>query len=189
MGYVVLMCECMMFLDSSVVRTCNICPLQRLIQQKSQETSWTWVDPLAHVDIEYPVLFPVGISQTCHQTWLADAWTMIVPKIDVEGIVPYCPIFPFKASMVSICFMVVFFFSFTCLFSFFPWFSHENCSRTEFVPSWRMRRRAGRWWMWIIYVYIYSIWFIVDLPIQHDNFPHIWVNYNDLTASGRWSHG
>lgn len=131
MGYVVLMCECMMFLDSSVVRTCNICPLQRLIQQKSQETSWTWVDPLAHVDIEYPVLFPVGISQTCHQTWLADAWTMIVPKIDVEGIVPYCPIFPFKASMVSICFMVVFF----SVLHVYSRFSHDFPMKTAPGPS------------------------------------------------------
>ena len=119
MGYVILMCECMMFLDSSVVRTCNICPLQRLIQQKSQETSWTWVNPLAHLDIEYPVLFPVRIPQTCHQTWLADAWTihlsaMILPKIDValelSHIARSFHSKPPWFQSVSICFIVVFFF-------------------------------------------------------------------------------
>ena len=130
MGYVILICECMIFLDSSVVRTCNICPLQRLMQQKSQETSWTWLNPFAHLDIAYAVLFPVGISQTCHQTWLADAWTITESPVDLDD----SPkdrrrIFPFKASMVSICFnlfqfvsLLLFFFQlFTWRFSFFSY--------------------------------------------------------------------
>lgn len=142
MGYVVLMCECMMFLDSSVVRTCNICPLQRLIQQKSQETSWTWVNPLAHLDIEYPVLFPVRIPQTCHQTWLADAWTihlsaMILPKIDValelSHIARSFHSKPPWFQSVSICFIVVVFF-FSVLHDDSR-FSHDFPMKTAPGPS------------------------------------------------------